>query len=296
MSNAATAMRADRRVPAQVFRRVLDFSATLSTGFRYIRDHRGTLYRPLFFICLPVQVVASVLLGSLFHDFRPGSLFGTTSWWNMFGGYALLGLAYIVGCAVTCEYMRWTIVRPGLAPSLVEVWRETRRNILLYLLLSLITGAMSVLGVFLFFLPFVFLVVTFQFCYPLHAFERAGLGQSIGRAFNLVWGRWWMTFGLLVVLMTMWYFLYLTISIPGALITGFGSLSGIEDLDDAQSRNQRLQWFFTLFSLIANAGALLLLPFTQVPMCFHMLSTLEKKEAPGLMAEIDGFTIDTKAP
>ena len=281
-------------VESPPFRQVLDFSATLSTGFRYIRDHWRTLYRPLFFICLPVKIVASVLLGSIFHDFRPGSFFAGSSFLNMFGGYALIGLAYLVGSVVICEYMRWTMIRPGTTPSLSEVWRETRRNFWFYFALSLVTGAMTSMGVFLFLAPFFFLMVAFQFSYPLHAFERADFGECIGRAFTLVWGRWWMTFALLVVLMVMWILLNLTIDIPGWLITGFGSLSGMEGMDDPDGRSQRLQWFFTLFSLIGSVGTLLLMPFVQVPMCFHMLSTLEKKESPGLLDEVERFTIDAK--
>lgn len=35
------------------FRQVRDLSDTISTGFRFIRAHASTLYRPLFFICMP---------------------------------------------------------------------------------------------------------------------------------------------------------------------------------------------------------------------------------------------------
>ena len=293
-ATSATPSAATRPVEPLAYRQVRDFSATISTGFAYIRAHRGSLYRPLFFICLPVKIVASVLLGSIFHDFRPGSFFAGSSFLNMFGGYALIGLAYLVGSVVICEYMRWTMIRPGTTPSLSEVWRETRRNFWFYFALSLVTGAMTSMGVFLFLAPFFFLMVAFQFSYPLHAFERADFGECIGRAFTLVWGRWWMTFALLVVLMVMWILLNLTIDIPGWLITGFGSLSGMEGMDDPDGRSQRLQWFFTLFSLIGSVGTLLLMPFVQVPMCFHMLSTLEKKESPGLLDEVERFTIDAK--
>ena len=42
-----------------------DFSAVISTGFQFIRQNWKTLYRPLVFICLPVYLVASVLIGSV---------------------------------------------------------------------------------------------------------------------------------------------------------------------------------------------------------------------------------------
>lgn len=298
MSNAASTAQSSAALSAAgspPYRQVRDFSATISTGFAYIKAHRGTLYRPLFFICLPVKIVASVLLGSFFHDFRPGRMPGTTSFWSMFGGYALMALAYIIAAVVICEYMGWTMRHPGKRPGLGEVWRETRRNLLFYLALSLVTAAMTFMGFFVLLAPFFFLLVVFQFSYPLHAFERADFGECIGRAFTLAWGRWWMTFALLLVLVGMSVFLNLVIDLPGWLITGFGWLSGIEGMGgDAEDVGWRLRWFFTLFALIGNVSALLLMPFVQVPMCFHMLSTLEKKEAPGLLAEVERFNIDAK--
>lgn len=294
-ATSATPSAATRPVEPLAYRQVRDFSATISTGFAYIRAHRGSLYRPLFFICLPVKIVASVLLGSFFHDFRPGRTPDSTSFWSMFGGYALMALAYVVAAVVISEYMGWTMRHPGRRPTLGEVWRETRRHFLFYFGLSLVTAAMSFMGVFLLLVPAVFLLVVFQFSYPLHAFERADFGECIGRAFTLVWGRWWMTFALLVVLVGMSIFLNLVIDIPGWLITGFGWLSGIESMGgDPEDASLRLRWFFTLFALIGNISALLLMPFVQVPMCFHMLSSLEKKEAPGLLAEVERFNLDGK--
>ncbi len=284
---------AQRMADPPRYRQVRDFSDAISTGFRYIREHGRTLYRPLLFICLPVKVVASVLLGSFFHDFQPGRFPDTGSFGSMFGGYALIILAYLLGSVVICEYMRWTMLRPGTPPTLGDVWRETRRHVFFYLALSLVTGVMAVMGFFLFLLPFFFLITVFQFSYPLHAFERADLGECIGRAFSIVWGRWWMTFAMLVVLVTMSVLLNMTVDVPAWLITSFGAVSGFDN--DTSDVGSRLQWFITLISLLSNLTALMLLPFIQVPMCFHMLSTLEHKEAPGLLEEVSAFTLDPKA-
>jgi len=102
-----------------------------------------------------------------------------------------------------------------------------------------------------------------------------------------------MTFAMLVVLMTMSVLLNMTVDVPAWLITSFGAISGFDN--DTSDVGSRLQWFITLISLLGNLTALLLLPFVQVPMCFHMLSTLEYKEAPGLMEEVSAFTLDPKA-
>ena len=52
------------------------------------------------------------------------------------------------------------------------------------------------------------------------------------------------------------------------------------------------QWFFTFFALIASVTELIVTPFVQVPMCYHMLSTLERNEAPGLLEEVHRFSLE----
>ncbi len=277
------------------FHQARDFSAVISTGFQFIREHARTLYRPLFFICLPIKVVASVLLGSFFHNVGPGRTpGGLNSVLTMMGGYLLIGISYMLASVIICEYMRWVMVHNGERPTVRQLWRESRRHFWLYFAISLITAMIMGVGFMLFLIPFFFLLVVFQFSYPLHAFERASVGDCIGRAFSLVWGKWWMTFGMLLVLFGMSILLNGAIDLPTWLITGFGSLSGISELDDPEGTSRRLQWFFTFFALIGEVSALLLMPFLQVPMCFQMLSVTEIKEAPGLMTEVQRFTLDAK--
>lgn len=295
MSNAASVPHNAPPSPAEdpPFRQVRDLSDTIGTGFRFIRAHARTLYRPLFFICMPVKIVASMLLGSFFHSWRGLAGPGTGGFMSMFGGYVLVVLSFLLASTVICEYMRLVMLSPGTRPSLGAVWRETRRNILFYLALSLITGALMAMGFFLFVIPGIFLLVVFQFSYPLHAFERADFGACIGRAFSLAWGRWWATFALLVGLFGMAVLLHAAIDVPSWLITGFGSLSGLDWAEDPEGAGRRMQWFFTLFALIASVTELIATPFVQVPMCYHMLSTLERREAPGLLEEIGRFDLGT---
>lgn len=274
------------------FRQVRDLSDTISTGFRFIRAHASTLYRPLFFICMPIRIVASLLLGSFFQTIQGAGGPGTGGFISMFAGYVLAGLSFLLASAVICEYMRLVMLSPGTRPTLGAVWRETRRNIIFYLVLSFVTGAMMTMGFFLLVIPGIFLLVVFQFSYPLHAFERADFGACIGRAFSLAWGRWWMTFALLIGLFGMAVLLHAAIDIPGWLITGFGSLSGMDWSEDPEGAGRRMQWFFTFFALIASVTELIVTPFVQVPMCYHMLSTLERNEAPGLLEEVHRFSLE----
>ncbi|HEX2617499.1 MAG TPA: hypothetical protein VHL57_08145, partial [Flavobacteriales bacterium] len=150
----------------------------------------------------------------------------------------------------------------------------------------------QVLGVFV---PVIFLTVVFQFTYPLHAFERTSVGSSIGRAFKLAKGRWWVTFALFFTLIVLTVILNGAVDLPALFISGFASLSGINGFEDPDGAATRYMVFMTLVSLITSATAVLMMPFIQVPMSLHMLSTVEKKEAPGLLDEVRQYNMDLPA-
>lgn len=273
-----------------VFRRVRDYSECISDGFQFIRLHARGLYRPLLFICVPLKVVGAVLLGTFFRSVVPGAGPGTRNFVSMASGYLLMGLAYLLASVIVCEYMRAVMLRPGARPTVAEIWRESRRHLGVYLAVGLITMLITGTSIFLFFLPFIFLVVAFQFSYPLHAFERASIGDCIGRAFSLVWGRWWATAALFFTLLVLSILLNAAVDLPATLLSGFGSLSGLT-FSDPESTGTHYMIFFTLVTLISSVAYLLLMPFLQVPMALHMLSVLERKEAPGLMDKVRRFRL-----
>jgi hypothetical protein len=297
MLNASSAMPTDPRnqqADTLVYYRYRDPGALISEGFHYVRRYARTLIRPLVVICIPVIIVGSVFLGNFVRTFATTSTDPVRGLLFMLGGYLLLILAYILGSVVICEHMRYTMLHGDQAPTLAVLWRECRSRIWTYLGISLLTSLISGMGSMLI-LPWFFLVVVFQFSYPLHAFERASLGDCIGRAFSLVWGRWWVTAILVLALTGMILVMNSVVDVPIWLITSFLTISGLEGTGDPDEITTRGRVILTLISLVGSSVYMLMLPFLQVPICFHVLSTTELKEAPGLMQEVNAFKLDEKA-
>lgn len=280
------------QAPPFAFRRVRDYSECISDGFQFIRLHWRGLYRPLLFVCVPLKVVAAVLLGAFFRSMAPGSGPGTRNLLSMFLGYALMATAYFLASVLVCEYMRAVMTGDGTRPGLPQLWREVRRQLPAYFAVGLVTMLIAGTSVFLFVVPFIFMLVVFQFSYPLRAFERASVGDCIGRAFSLVWGRWWATAALFFTLVVLSIVLNTAVDVPAMLLSGFGSLSGADWMNDPEGASTRYGLFFSLVTLISSVTYLLLMPFLQVPMGLHMLSVLEKKESPGLLNEVQRFSLE----
>lgn len=268
-----------------------DFSAVISTGFQFIRQNWKTLYRPLVFICLPIYLIASVLFGTFFRTIMggavgmagsPGAIFSGIG--SMFLGYVLMAISMLLLYTMVYEYMRFYMLNKGLAPSMGELWKETVKQLPSYFVIGLLAGIISGFGLILLFVGAVWLAVVFSMAFPLRAFERAEVGDCIGRSFKLIKGRWWMTFGLVLVLAMLISFLAYVIYLPFLMLTGFGAMSGMQDPGDTGSR---MGWIMTLLMMLMGVVNVLLLPFLQVPLGLHALSLIEEKEGRGLLQRVD---------
>lgn len=272
-------------------RQARDFSAVISTGFQFIRQNWKALYRPLVFICLPIYIVASLLFGSFFRTVMSGAAMHADAdvlraSGSMALGYFLMALSGLLLYTLVYEYMRLYMLNKGLQPTLDQVWAEARKQLAAYFLVGLLAGVLSMFGLVLLLFGALWLAIIFSVALPLRAFERASIGDCIGRSFKLVKGRWWMTFGLVLVLVMLVGFIGYVIYLPFILATGFGAMSGMADPAEAGSN---MGWIMTAFMVMAGVVNVLLQPFILVPIGFHALSLMEEKEGRGLLQRVEAM-------
>ena len=276
-----------------------DFSAVISTGFQFIRQNWKELYRPLVFICLPIYLVASVFFGSFFRTMIAGQSSADvgmilSGMGSMAFGYVLMGISMLLLYAMVFEYMRFYMVNKGMKPTMGELWKEVKGQLAAYFLIGLLAGFITSAGLILFFVGAFWLAIVFVMAFPLRAFERADIGDCIGRSFTIIKGNWWRTFGLVIVLGMMISFIGYIIYLPFVLLTGFGAMSGIESMNDPSAMGERMGWFMTGFMIVSGVMNVLLLPFLQVPIALHALSLIEEKEGRGLMDRVDELQVTPK--
>lgn len=270
-----------------------DFSAVISTGFQFIRQNWKTLYRPLVFICLPPYIVASLFFGSFFRTIYanpgdPSAMLGSMGAMSL--GYILMALSMLLMYGIVYEYMRYYMLNQGLAPTMGVLWKEVLKQLPAYFVVGLLVGIITSLGLFLLIIGAIWLAVVFTMAFPLRAFERAEIGDCIGRSFKVIKGHWWETFGLVLVLSLLIGFISYFIYLPFMLLTGFGAMSGVDAMDGPQAFGERMGWMMTVFMLVAGVVNVLLQPFLHVPIGLQALSLIEEKEGRGLMQRVDEVT------
>ncbi len=132
----------------------------------------------------------------------------------------------------------------------------------------------------LFFLMFYF-VVMFSLCPAIVVFENASATYALSRAKHLIHNKWWSTFGLLIIMAFISYFMSAIFSIPAGVITLLKAL-GINSVFTSTA--------LVIFStVISNIGTTLIASISHVALSLQYFNLVELKEGKGTWNSIDSI-------
>ena len=186
--------------------RPLGVGEILDVGIKIWSRNLWTLARLVVLIVLPVQIASALIELSL-----PNSdSVDTASFWGVVaGGLAVVLLGLLASILATAACFR------AIADAYVgerSDWRTSlrfvARRVLSVLWVAILAFLVSALGFFLLVIPGIWLWVSFSVAVPVVLMEGTKGRRALGRSRRLVRGRWWPTFGVLVL---------------GAIITGVAS-------------------------------------------------------------------------
>ncbi|AYA35654.1 hypothetical protein D3Y59_00465 [Hymenobacter oligotrophus] len=190
----------------QDFYRRRDFGQKFEATFAFLGKHGGNLYRVLL---VPMLVTMAAMAGLFFSVFSsmPTLERGDISSVQLLMVPAFVGLFIVVMLASLATYaMMYAFVKRRMespdatAPlTVAEVWAEARPNMLPLLGYGFVAAVLVMLGYMLFFLPGAYLTMAMYLLPCVVVFERADLGQTLSRSVGLIRGKWWSTFGLMMV-------------------------------------------------------------------------------------------------
>jgi len=167
-----------------------------------------TLLKAVLIVVVPVQIISTILTA----DYTVSSFdFGADSSQTpqealdelnqYIGGLAMSGLLQLCAVGLATAACFRAIAQAYLGES--ADWRESlrfaTRHIPSLLLLTLLYVLGVGLGTVLFLAPGVWLYVAWAFALPILLVEGLRGRKALGRSFELVKGRWWKTFGTLIV-------------------------------------------------------------------------------------------------
>ncbi|RTQ50047.1 hypothetical protein EJV47_10415 [Hymenobacter gummosus] len=191
----------------QEFYRLRDFGQKFEATIAFVRKHGLNMYRVLLIPAL--LAVVPMLAVSLFQILNRPTQVDPGDWRAVLassgpglGAVIILSLTvYMVLYAMFYSFVKLRMYQPDPTAKLTpqEVWAHARGYVLPLMGYAFVAVVLVLLAMMFLFLPGIYVGVVFSMLLPIVVFEDAGLGRSISRSFSLMSGKWWSTFGLIVV-------------------------------------------------------------------------------------------------
>ncbi|MCZ7535546.1 MAG: hypothetical protein M5T61_06095 [Acidimicrobiia bacterium] len=182
---------------------------TLDAAVAVYRRRFWPLLKLTALVVLPVQALQTVVLLSSTPDSLTRGMTGTLApgyenpaeeiWVYLAAtvSAAVLGLlATALATAATTKLVSDTYLDEPTGSR--ESLRYAGRRFAAIVGVSLATGILTVLGLFVFLIPGIWLMVSWSVVIPVLVVENVGVGKAMRRSFDLVKSRWWPMLGLLL--------------------------------------------------------------------------------------------------
>lgn len=306
-----------------------DFSRKMNATFEFIKQNWKSLGKSTLLIAGPPVFIASLMMGSFFGDmFNPGklqadpeaslALFTSSTFWIQFClAMTMFLLSSVMSVATINNYiLLYEELKTNQIPTSL-VWERVRSTFWLYLgttiyffftfialgfvvaipvaILSAVSPVLVVLLIWAMFFALFYVLFSVSLTYIIRAYEGRGFFEAMVRSFNLIKGKWWSTFGLIMIL----YFIMVTISyipiFPVYIVMGISALHDVSEgstLDSMEGMSTTMMILMALYYMIQ----LLLSALPNIGVAFQYFNLVERKEARGLMSSIETFGKDAPAP
>jgi hypothetical protein len=180
---------------------ILDVAITI-----YRRNFRALLTL-VFVVAAPFEIISALIQASalpndpLITESTPGEIQFDNDLWLGAAGFAAAGVLSFIGSLVATGAC-FKAIADGYLGEKAE-WRPAlgyaARRLHSILWVTLLASFISLLGLVLFVVPGVYLYVAFAVAVPVLLTEGVKGTKALGRSRRLVKGRWWGTFGVVVL-------------------------------------------------------------------------------------------------
>jgi hypothetical protein len=303
------------------FQKKRDFSLKLNVTFEFAKRNFKGLGSSLLFIAGPPILVASLLMSSFISDFL-GMMGGVTKDPEVFSSYFLAGsfwlkigmmflflmVSYVAVISTSYNYMLHYQESRGAQPEVGDIWNRVRNTMGMYIgttflfailtlvlyIVALIPVAVaqtlgpfiSVLGVFALMIFVIYAFVAMSFVYCIRAFEGKGFLTAIQRSFYLIRGKWWSTFGLIIILSLLVVIITYVFTLPAGIIGVIGAAHRVQEKTTEQGVIPMISYVLYALGYIVQ---MLLYTLPNLGIAFQYFNLVELKEAKGLMDKIDSM-------
>jgi len=278
-----------------------DFGQKISATFEFIGAHWRSLGQVLLYLAVPIALVQGIV-GAVLQSqtlstiqqagYRYSSGSGYVS--GRFAAYSTLLqsplyllnniiavslhavlILSVYGYLLCCVYP----AQEGAPVTVADVWEVVKRQFLSTFFSLYGIWILIALGLLLLLVPGIYLGVAISLFFVVKVLENTGFSTTISRCVSLTSGKWWSTFGLLVVMGLIIYFMFAALGIMVALFGGIKSL--------LLSSGSASASVLVVLSAFSGLLSLLLYPPVMLAIAFQYFNLVELKEGVGLRLLVD---------
>lgn len=305
------------------FHQQRDFSRKLNATFEFIKQNFKPITKSILLIAGPPVLVGSAFMGSFMGQFLNLSITGANNpeviqdfflsanlWVQIFLMFVFLLISGVATISTINSYIVLYGEKKTNKIEVAEVWERVKSTfgmylgttilftllaIAAYIVLIIPVAILSAISPFLIFIGllgliclYFYLIFSVSLTFFIRAYEKAGFFEALRRSFYLVRGKWWSTFGLLLVLYLVAIFGSYIFMIPWYVMNIMAAIHNVSTgtIQEPSLPTQALM--MTLFALYYLVQVVLY-TLPNVGIAFQYFNLVELKEAHGLMQKIQTF-------
>ncbi len=304
------------------FQQIRDFGDKVTATISFVIQNFKSLFRSILYIAGPPVLVVSVLLGSFIGDFfslslqsgggNPQAITDFFSSSNLWVQIFLMFIFFIVSVVVTTATVNNYLVlyreKKTNQIEVNDVWILVRGTFWKYLGTTLLFGFFAIVayvilliptfvlgainpfliffGVIFFICAFAYLYVGASLVYVVQTFENKGFMEAIARSFSLIRGKWWSTLATVMVLTMLVGVISSIFMIPAYIMLIVSSLHNVGQ-NSFQGPSGTMGFIIVVLMTLYYLSQLVLTCLPNIGLAFQYFNLVERKEAKGLMSQID---------
>jgi len=270
-----------------------DFGQKLNATFQFVTRNFKPFSLCLLYIVAPVALLAGIVGGlhqSQVLALMPRPSISVNNGLNTFSMMSRLfapeywltllftGIAGVLLSLTVCSFLAEYEAAGNRPQEVSVVWARVRQSLGGGLVLSLAVFFLFVLAFVFLIIPGIYVAVALSLSAMALVQERLGVGEAISRSYRLVDGKWWSTFGLLVVV----YFIVAIVSyvfqIPVLLVTVLKTMEVLSG---------DLTLLLVVATMISTVASTLLQSLAVLALGFQYFNLVELKEGTGLLQGLE---------
>lgn len=298
------------------------FGDKLNATFVFIRENAIPFFKAQLLIAGPILLLMTIVINQFSFDFinlgfNPEELNASDAF-RLLKLYGLLIISGIITSAimpaVTFSYMK---AYQEKSPQLItnsditsglgsRIFNLLGFNLLSAIILAAVAFILSfavgfsaaasaflvVIFGMLLLIAVIYIAVSFSLGSSIIVFENNNPIDAIGRSFRLISGKWWSTFGLIVVMGILSLIINQLFGLPRAIFFGVKAFTSFEEGGDFSSLVQMTtgeQALNILFSVFETFGSIVTNSLVFIAIAFQYFNLVERKESRGLLSQIEGM-------